>query len=57
MEYIDGDLIIRPIPEVDEMLFYKDEDGNVRYNPACEKCPKDCKQSFRISKLLCSMNK
>lgn len=57
MEYIDGDLVIRPIPEIDELQFYKDEDGNVKYNEACIKCPKKCKQSYRVSKLVCSMNK
>lgn len=53
MNYVDDDLVIKPLQELDETSYYKDENGNIKYHEKCEKCPKKCKQSFRVSKLTC----
>lgn len=42
---------------VDEMEFFKDENGEVRYHELCVNCKKKCKQSFRMTSLICSKRK
>lgn len=37
----------------DKNLYYKNTDGQIQYNSACEKCPYECKQSFRSTIVEC----
>lgn len=37
----------------DPNKFFKDENGEIKYNETCLKCPKSCKQSFRIKVVSC----
>lgn len=46
---------VRDLPK-NELDFYLDTTGNVKYNPVCESCPHECKQSFRAELLACGIN-
>lgn len=38
---------------VDELSFYKDDAGRMRYNEKCLSCRRDCKQSYRAALIRC----
>lgn len=38
---------------VDEMSFYKDDNGQMQYNEKCLSCCHDCKQSYRAELIRC----
>lgn len=37
--------------------FFKDENGEIKYNKLCEECIYDCKQSFRVKIIQCKKRK
>lgn len=41
----------------DKQVFYKNEKEEIKYNPLCEKCPYECKQSFRAQIWSCRYTK
>ena len=40
-----------------ENVFYKDDNGEVKYNSNCMECPYNCKQSFRSTIMVCKRTK
>lgn len=38
----------------DPYSYYKDDNGNIKYNELCEQCENKCKQSFRSKIMTCS---
>lgn len=39
---------------INDQEFYLDGTGKIKYNPLCESCPYDCKQSFRSQLVACN---
>lgn len=39
--------------EKEDWAFFINEKGEIQYNTKCTKCPRKCKQSYRINKLKC----
>ena len=37
----------------DPYSYYKDDNGNIKYNELCEQCDNECKQSFRSKIMAC----
>ena len=37
----------------DKNLYYKNNNGEIQYNPQCVECPYECKQSFRSTIVVC----
>ncbi|AEM72925.1 hypothetical protein [Caldicellulosiruptor acetigenus] len=38
---------------IDEWYFFKNDKGKIQYHSLCEKCQKNCKQSFRVKEIHC----
>lgn len=36
-----------------EWDFFKDEDGNIKFCPKCKRCVNKCKQSYRVTIVVC----
>ena len=47
------DLGLRPIAEIDEMAYFKNDKGEIQYHELCNDCRKKCKQSFRVTHMTC----
>jgi len=43
--------------KTDTLSFFRDEKGEVRYCKKCEKCSRNCKQSFRVLSIQCNKYK
>ena len=43
----------RPSAKSREWEFFRDESGRIAYNPKCNECAKECKQSFRATLVRC----
>lgn len=37
----------------DELEFYRDKDGKIKYANKCRHCTKSCRQSFRVQIIRC----
>lgn len=45
---------VRVQPKSERILF-EDKEGNIKYHDHCLGCTKDCKQSYMVSKVICSV--
>lgn len=43
----------RPSAKSREWVFFRDESGRIAFNPKCNECAKECKQSFRATLVRC----
>lgn len=43
----------RPSAKSREWVFFRDEGGRISFNPKCNECAKECKQSFRATLVRC----
>lgn len=41
----------------ENMDFFKDKDGNIKYNENCQNCEYDCKQSYKVKIVSCKKTK
>ena len=44
---------MKPSAKSREWEFFRDESGRIAYNPKCNECAKECKQSFRATLVRC----
>lgn len=43
----------KPTAKSREWVFFRDESGRSAFNPKCNECAKECKQSFRATLVRC----
>ena len=43
----------KPSAKSREWVFFRDESGRIAFNPKCNECTKECKQSFRATLVRC----
>lgn len=43
----------KPSAKSREWIFFRDESGRIAFNPKCNECAKECKQSFRATLVRC----
>lgn len=43
----------KPSAKSREWVFFRDESGRIAFNPKCNECAKECKQSFRATLVHC----
>ena len=43
----------RPSAKSREWVFFRDDGGRIAFNPKCNECAKECKQSFRATLVRC----
>ena len=43
----------KPSAKSREWVFFRDESGRIAFNPKCNECAKECKQSFRATLVRC----
>ena len=44
---------MKPSAKSREWEFFRDESGRIAFNPKCNECAKNCKQSFRAELVRC----
>ncbi len=44
---------MKPSAKSREWEFFRDESGRIAFNPKCNECAKECKQSFRATLVRC----
>ena len=47
----------KPDPRKKEWAFFRDKDGKIAFNPKCNSCARECKQSFRAVLVRCPVFK
>lgn len=43
----------KPSAKSREWVFFRDDSGRIAFNPKCNECAKECKQSFRATLVRC----
>ena len=44
---------MKPSAKSREWVFFRDESGRIAFNPKCNECAQECKQSFRATLVRC----
>ncbi len=44
---------MKPSAKSREWVFFRDESGRIAFNPKCNECAKNCKQSYRAELVRC----